>query len=89
MAKHGKIQRVMMRVLAAMMAASLLLAIVSFVLPMPVAAGCPFSYWENYYWPCGSCGANFRYFERYWCQWDPCGGWGPYCYLREWGCTSC
>ena len=55
MVKRGKMQRVMMRVLAVMMVASFLLAVAGFVLPTPVAAGCWRQYWTHSTGPCGSC----------------------------------
>jgi len=94
MAKCGKMQGVMMRVLAVMMVASFLLAVAGFVSPTPVAAGCYTTYETHSYGPCGSCylelweepGKNVDY---WWCEEDPCAGWGPYCQKIWSACAFC
>lgn len=94
MTKNGKMQEVMMRVLAVMLVASFLLAALSFVLPTPVAAGCYTTYYAKAPYECGTCpddwgNTDLNYYLLSFCREDPCAGWGPYCTIISNGCEVC
>ena len=90
MTRYGRMQRVMLRVLAVMLVASFGLAVVALALPAPAAAYClP----QQQCWiagsedrPCGSCIihgiSSYRYWKRIHCCWQ-CTGTNPYCYIVE------
>jgi len=79
MARSGRMQQVVTRVLAVMLVASLALAVVAFVFPQPALA----DFWQV---PCycrktAQCGGGYGWFEK-WCGSNcspPC---GP-CQLQE------
>lgn len=75
MTRNGRMQKVMTRVLSVMLMASLVLALVSFMLPEPVSA--------SYCW----CEKYFCYNSVFTCKWRCCDmnnppncWWGDICY---------
>lgn len=100
MTKHDEMHKVVLGALAAMMVASLLLAVVAFTLPMPVQAagpqpdGCPQGWYEVHTAPCGTCPNNQRFFWWEFCQEDVCAGVPKQCSTCYWcnppsGCYAC
>lgn len=80
MAKNGKMQQVVMRVLATMLVVSFLLAVVSFVFPQ---RGLAYSCWRE--WACRedwSCTSHEAWGYRWCCSNSspPCGPWNTNCY---------
>ncbi len=98
MAKHGTMQKAVLSALAVMMVASLVLAVVAFIPPMPVQAagpqpdGCPKGWYEVHPAPCGTCPNNQRFFWWEFCQKDVCAGVPTHCSFCSWcpfGCYDC
>ncbi len=98
MVNNAKMQKVLLGTLAVMLVASLLLVVAAFALPTPALAagegpepdGCPRTWYENWYYGCGSCLSGYgEYVEHYWCQDDPCAGIEPRCWLLGYECWLC
>jgi hypothetical protein len=94
MTRYGRMQRVMLWVLAVMLAASFLLAAASFIWPMMVHAAepcqpysCSWEFWYNDN-ICGNpCGvpAGTRLFYRYWWEREKCCcQYAPLCWYSGW-----